>query len=105
VQPHAVEFCKAAERPVVIEGDRLGNASFIDALRVSGVALRVGVVTCHPMILEARRTAERQQSDKFVRSRQTKVQNIIAHMKGDVTLLTNDTPADIGFNAVWAAGL
>jgi hypothetical protein len=61
-QPHAVAFCKAADRPVVIEGDRLGNGSFIAA-----------------------------------------VANLLLH--NEVTVLTNDTPADIGFNAVWAAGL
>jgi hypothetical protein len=102
-QPHAVAFCKAADRPVVIEGDRLGNGSFIAALRLSGVPVRIGHVTCSPAILAARRAAERQQSDKFIRSRQTKVANLLLH--NDVTVLTNDTPDDIGFNAVWAAGL
>jgi hypothetical protein len=52
-QPHAVEFCKAADRPVVIEGDRLGNQSFITALRMNGIPVRIGHVVCSPAILAA----------------------------------------------------
>jgi hypothetical protein len=102
-QPHAVEFCKVADRPVVIEGDRLGNMSFITALRMNNIALRIGHVVCDREILVARRAAEREQSEKFVRSRQTKIANIIK-WGGHVTL-TNNTPEDVQWNAVWAAGL
>lgn len=61
----------------VIEGDRLGNKMFLWALRDLDHDLVVLHVWLRQELLDARRQVERVQSEKFIKSRVTKIRNLI----------------------------
>lgn len=78
-QPHVLRFMD--ENPnvnFVLEGDRLGNSSFLGAIAEMQYDLNVLYVHANPATMEARRLKERaDQSHTFIKSRQTKIDNIL----------------------------
>lgn len=101
-QPHAIDFVNNTSMPILFEGDRLGTVSMIDACRRSGAnEVMVFVVCTSPNILRRRRTAEREQSERFVQSRRTKINNIIAALpNANLTKIVNNKPEDVKINAM-----
>lgn len=77
-QPHVIDWLRNCEYShVVLEGDRLSNTSMLAAC--AGADIQVLHVTVPINTLETRRKAERNQPSIFIRSRETKVHNLIRH--------------------------
>ena len=66
------------EMNYVIEGDRLSTQSFLWGLKHEGYDLVVLRVWLRQELLDARRKVERTQSEKFIKSRVTKIQNLMS---------------------------
>ena len=86
VQPDFIRFCKKIENgKILFEGDRLFNQSLFDK------------VDCDIMVIEVNEKIEKQrhkkrndsQSAKFIKSKQTKIENI--KKNNSVDLLNNNT--------------
>jgi hypothetical protein len=81
-QPHVIQFIQ--QNPLVnflFEGDRLGNASLVDALRrMPNVDLEIIYLHLDSETLGKRRAEQRaDQNPKFWASRQTKISNLTSH--------------------------
>lgn len=61
----------------LIEGDRLSNKTFLWELRDRGHDLVVLLLRPSSDVLQDRRESEREQSDRFIKSRQTKIANLV----------------------------
>jgi hypothetical protein len=103
-QPHVLDWLHNSASPhVVMEGDRLGNVSMLKAL--VGHSIEVLSVSVSPDILRARREA-RVQTDAFVRSRETKVANILKYCREcavPVVSVLNDQPSTPRLAACYVA--
>jgi len=86
VQPDFIRFCKKIENgKIMFEGDRLFNQSLFDK------------VNCDIMVIEVNEKIEKQrhekrndsQSAKFIKSKQTKIENI--KKNNSVDLFNNNT--------------
>jgi hypothetical protein len=83
VQPRAVEWLATRPYDVVLgEGDRLGNASFLDAMRGAGVDVVVAWLDTPPgaaALRRANRAAEvgRAQNEAWVKGRISKVERLV----------------------------
>lgn len=80
-QPHVVEWLTRCKNhgidAVFIEGDRLGNDSFIKACQaLVGNDLRVDVIDADEAVF-ARRRKNRQQSEIFLKRCRTKISNVM----------------------------
>lgn len=78
-QPRVIEYiAKHRDLNFILEGDRLGNASFLSAIRdMEGVDLEVIHLWLRPEWLAKRRAEQRpDQNEKFWRSRKTKIHNM-----------------------------
>lgn len=80
-QPHVLKWLNQVSelgyKNVLFEGDRLGNASMIDAILACGWELQVIHLWLRPAYLNKRRAEQRpDQSASFVRSRETKIRNL-----------------------------
>lgn len=96
VQPHALEFIENTHfRHYVIEGDRLGNRSFISALIMKGYRVRLLCTATDPKVLYARRRRERNQSQRFLKATKTKVDNIRREYPSILTAVPSNVAADI----------
>lgn len=82
-QPYVLEFIKNNPQvSFVLEGDRLGNQSFLAALKDLGCDLVVVHLWLQQDQLDARRLAERpDQGLKFIKSRVTKINNLLRYCK------------------------
>lgn len=79
VQKDALDFLKHNTKKVLIEGDRLFNAKFIQgAIDIGyGVEVLVCVTDSLPQILKRYQKRGRMQDQKFLKGRHTKISNII----------------------------
>lgn len=79
VQPEFMEFAKTNKAHLLIEGDRLGNIKTIEHLHNLGY--KVGVfelVASAPMLASRYKQRGSSQSETFLKSRATKVRNVVA---------------------------
>lgn len=82
VAPKAVEWLPGCPYPLVLgEGDRLGTASFFEAMRKAGVDLQVVLLKVTPE-RAAERRAERGtgQNEQWLKGRETKVANLAPYV-------------------------
>lgn len=76
-QQYAINFISDhSNTNFILEGDRLGNKMFLWALRDMGIDLWVLRIWLRPELLSVRRQ-ERDQSEKFLKSRTTKINNLL----------------------------
>lgn len=79
VQPLAVEYIQNTDYNVLFEGDRLFNASFLNFIsELEGVELKIIILMANPKNIQKRfKDRNSNQSESFLKSRKTKVNNII----------------------------
>ena len=89
VQPVAVKFCKrvADSQHVLFEGDRLTTASFLEAIKPMGLKLFVCEVKCELRTERAEIRGASNQSDSWLKGRQTKLQGIMERFEYEVLAL------------------
>jgi dephospho-CoA kinase len=89
VQPDFIKLVNnIKEVTFVFEGDRLFNQSLFDQKQCEIFVLEVSEATLH----ERHEKRQDNQTDKFKRSKHTKIQNIKKNNK--VTILQNNTPEE-----------
>lgn len=90
IQPKAVEFCLfARKRHILLEGDRLGNAKFIEAMRPF-MDVKIYIVKCDAERKKMRHENRNDtQTEAFKKSKKTKVENLAAMYSHEV-LINND---------------
>jgi len=78
VNKDALEFLKTNKKKVLIEGDRLFNKKFLEGAESLGYDVKVTVLftTSLPELLKRYRQRGKMQSPKFIKGRQTKLNNI-----------------------------
>lgn len=77
VQPHMERVLRSnRQAPILWEGDRLSNRKLLRLATELGHDLLIVEVTAPADLLAARRAAERNQPDEFIRRCRTKVANI-----------------------------
>ena len=89
VQPHFKKFInKVPEAKIIFEGDRLFNQSLFDEIKCNIV-----VITADDKVIDQRHELRSDnQTEKFKRSKQTKINNIINN--NNVKILNNNTDID-----------
>ena len=108
VQPFAVGLSNFVrmnndDAVVIVEGDRLGNGKFVEALHKIGFQVILVVLTASPEVVKQRRADRcaayglKPQADVFIRSRRTKIENVIKNSvgMGQVKTLVVDTLEDL----------
>lgn len=92
VQKDALDFLNHNTKKVLIEGDRLFNAKFIQGAIDMGYAvdIQICVVDSLPEILKRYRKRGKIQASKFIKGRHTKIMNIM--MKFPHTTLNTNEP-------------
>lgn len=97
VQPHAEDYLrKHCDRDfrIFFEGDRLGNVKFLTMAK-SLAETKIFVLSASHETKSARHQSRGDsQNEKFLKSRATKVKNIMAAFP-DAEILQNETPADL----------
>lgn len=94
VQPRALQFIQSTTADVLFEGDRLFNASFLSALLTGPRKLLAIYLAVDDDILEARyKQRGSNQSEQFLRGRETKYKNILSAFDGRIAVLPHNTPA------------
>jgi GTPase SAR1 family protein len=78
IQPRALEWLNTLDAPAVIaEGDRLGNAKFIEAARAQGWTVTIALITApEEVIIERRAERGSNQNPSWLEGRRTKVNNL-----------------------------
>lgn len=80
VQPDMIEFIKSLDKPmkIIIEGDRLFTESFIKFLENEKIHYQIIILKATPSeTIQRYRKRGRMQTEKFLKGRATKLQNII----------------------------
>lgn len=92
VQPSAEAFIASTSDHVVVEGDRLSNQKFYSALCVvPGVSLVIARLVVNPALVRERQiTRGDDRTETFLRSRETKYDNILTAFDG-IRIFDNNT--------------
>jgi dephospho-CoA kinase len=89
VQPDFLRFLKKVKKArILFEGDRLFNQSLFDKVKCEILILEVS----HETELERHKTRNDNQSEKFIKSKETKIENI--KKNNSTTIARNDTKSD-----------
>jgi hypothetical protein len=86
VQPKAIEWFKTSYKPsgvnIVFEGDRLFSASFLGEMASQGHDIRIIYIKADQSTLDERHVSRNDnQDDKFLKSRKTKLSNILSNFE------------------------
>jgi hypothetical protein len=77
IQPQTVEFVKETKSKVIYEGDRLFNASILEACCAEKIGFKILEITATDETLKKRHKLRKdEQSKTFLESRATKVRNV-----------------------------
>lgn len=79
---------------LMVEGDRLANARFIDGLMNSGYKVEIANVVCTPSVVAGRRTARGEQDVMWLLGRITKVKALIAEYDSWVVATLDSSELD-----------
>jgi len=96
IQPKFIAFLTELKNAnlnynVILEGDRLLNSSTIGFLIANNISHKIIILKCKDEEMQTR-SYERQQSDKFLKSKKTKIKNICEAYK--VTCMDNSDKED-----------
>ena len=101
VQPKAVEWIGAnRDEKILLEGDRLFNSKFVSTLLEAGIDVHVWILECSEEALQNRyKQRGSNQSEKFLKGRATKVNNMIEFCSGtlgdaEFKVVTNEREED-----------
>jgi hypothetical protein len=92
---NAVKFMRG--RPfvnVIVEGDRLANARFIDGLMNAGYGVEIAHVVGDPLLIAARRQQRGDQDAMWLLTRMTKVKHLIEEYRSWVNVTLDSTQLD-----------
>ncbi len=97
VQPEAIKFIKETNSNVLFEGDRLFNSSFLESALEIMDEVKIVILNTDKQLLTERHTQRQDtQSEKFLKSRETKYDNIRTNffLMDHIMELNNDDEKD-----------